>query len=689
MTHFLFTNTTNPVDAALLDGRYRVIEVLSNHSWEKTYLAQDTHRPSQPQCIIQHIQPITPTVPTYEEAIRHLFRREAMLLERLSEHPQIPQLLACFEDQQGFYLVQEYINGYPLSIELAPNQPWNPYRVVQLLLACLEPLAFVHNHGMRHGNLKPDNLLRRVSDEQLVLVNFDSLRQVHQTLLALHEQSAAVSPINQEYQAPEQRQGIVRAASDVYALGMIAIQALTGIHPLGLPRNPTTGEVLWQSHDAAIGTDLRHNLTAILNRMVTVDPHYRYQLAGEVLEDFHRIMQPVTPTQSPVMQSKAVLSPAIDLSPPDSRSNETADHLESAGATLLVGVGLGAVLSVTVGGYAMLVSPAATVDQGNQILEQATKQYQSGQLPQAISLAESIPITSQVYPSAQTAISRWRKDWKIAASIYQAMVTASRQENWLEVLQQHKKLPQITYWQDKSAALMQEATAKADTQAAQFLQQAYERAEIRDFSSAIKLLQQIPEEVSIYPKTQEKLQEYRQKQNSYAVALLQKAYDLAIMRDFSGAMLYLKQIPVGTEVYAKSQQKIQEYNEKQKIQAEVFMGKTPHQTENQGFISTTTLENQRANRPLDEAVKPNPSKYPDKPDAWSNEWLQRVNESNLNLTLTSSDAMPIGSPAYSEVREDIIESNNGKPALTETSAGLASSSFAVDLNPGNRLHTTE
>jgi serine/threonine protein kinase len=272
---------------ALLDGRYRVVQVLSTEDGGQVYLAQDTRRPSQPQCIIQHVKPIA-VEPEYQDAIRHLFVREAAILEKLADHDQIPQLLACFEDEEGFYLVQEFVSGCPLSLELQAEHSWDEHEIVQLLLECLEPLAFVHSQGIRHGNLTPENLVRRMQDGKFVLVGFDSVRQLHQSLLSLHGQ-AVLPPeiINQGYQAPEQLQGMPCLASDVYAVGVIAIQALTGTHPSLFETGSKPGEFFWQS-SLRTGNSPREELISLLNRMVHSDCNQRYASANEALEAVRR-----------------------------------------------------------------------------------------------------------------------------------------------------------------------------------------------------------------------------------------------------------------------------------------------------------------------------------------------------------------------------------------------------------------
>lgn len=675
MTNLLSRDGMNCLELEeLLDGRYRILQILSTDTWGQTYLAQDTRRPSQPQCIIQHIKPIN-IESEYQDAVRHLFVREATLLEKLADHDQIPHLLACFEDQQGFYLVQEFVSGYPLSVELHPEKPWSEDHVAHLLLECLEPLAFVHNQGIRHGNLKPDNLLRRMPDGRLVLVNFDSIKQIHLALMSLHDQpDLPTEPTSQAYQPLEQIQGMPYPASDVYAIGMIAIQALTGIHPMLFPVDPETGEILWQSYCGSSDSDLHQGLMEILSRMVRHDYNQRYASAVEALDALHLLLQathtvaegyswshPASYALSPIEPDSA-LYPIVQTEPSQNQLQlkQAITTAETAGTSLLVGVGVGAVLSATVCGYVVLVNPPDQTDQGLQVLENATKEYKSGQLPQAISLAESISTNSKAYRPARAAIARWQKNWQQGASQYQAMEDAFNQGKWLEVLRLAQELPKVDYWKQQSATIVQQATEKANAEAEKTLDTAYGKARTKDFSGALTTLKQVPEDIPIHTKAQEKIQEYTEKQQIQAVVNLQRAYDRATVKDFKGAIVHLQKIPAGTTVYTKAQQKIQEYTQKQKILAENWLATAYSQAIAHNFQGAlTSLEKIPAGTDLDAKVQEKTAEYTDKLNAWANYWLKKANQQaskkNFRGALVTLGKIPLGTDAYAQARDKIAE----------------------------------
>ncbi|NMG07161.1 serine/threonine protein kinase [Brasilonema sp. UFV-L1] len=271
----------------LLDHRYQVIRVLATGGFGETYIAQDTKRPGKPICVVKHLKPANSEAKMFDTAKR-LFQSEAETLEELGSHDQIPRLLAYFDDNQEFYLVQEFVEGHPLGEELLPNQRWNESQVIQLLLEILDILKFVHGQGVIHRDIKPDNIIRRASDQKLVLVDFGAVKQLrvsagypsrsHMFTVANHP-SATVAIGTPGYMPTEQGQGKPRPNSDMYALGIIAIQALTGVAPIDFQEDPYTGEILWQ-HLVPVSDAL----AAVLSKMVRYHFKDRFQSASEALQ---------------------------------------------------------------------------------------------------------------------------------------------------------------------------------------------------------------------------------------------------------------------------------------------------------------------------------------------------------------------------------------------------------------------
>lgn len=261
-----------------LKGRYKIIKPLSSGGFGITYLAEDMDRPRNPLCVVKKLSPLQRT-PHVLSIARRLFITEAEILEFLGHHDQIPQLLAFFEEGQDFFLVEEYIPGNTLLAELPVDQRCPSSYAVQLLRDLLGVLAFVHSHHVVHRDIKPSNILRRAMDGQLVLIDFGSVKP----LFSLTPDATVVIG-TPGYAAPEQLTGQPHYSSDLYSLGMIAIQALTGISPQILRRYPTTLELEWQHLAQAPPM-----LVRILDRMTRYTLSERYQSATEVLHDLRSL----------------------------------------------------------------------------------------------------------------------------------------------------------------------------------------------------------------------------------------------------------------------------------------------------------------------------------------------------------------------------------------------------------------
>ncbi|MEH2425073.1 MAG: serine/threonine-protein kinase [Nostoc sp.] len=321
----------------LLDGRYQVVQVLGGGGFGQTYIAQDTHRPGFPKCVVKHLKPVTRS-PEFLEIARRLFTSEAETLEQLGNHDQIPRLLAYFEDNQEFFLVQELIEGHTLKAELFPNQPWTEEKVIQLLQQVLGILQFIHSHNVIHRDIKPDNIIRRQQDGKLVLIDFGAVKQVQTQLLTVLGQMGATIIIGTPgYMSTEQGQGKPRPNSDIYSLGIIAIQSLTGLHPINFEEDPDTGEISWQ-HRANVSSEL----ASVLSKMVLHHFKQRYQSAAEVLQVLKhldtkveaQLPQPPSFTQPP--QTSLSQQNSIEYPPASILSPENYSRLET---TLLEFVG--------------------------------------------------------------------------------------------------------------------------------------------------------------------------------------------------------------------------------------------------------------------------------------------------------------------------------------------------------------
>ncbi|HEY9634509.1 MAG TPA: FHA domain-containing serine/threonine-protein kinase [Coleofasciculaceae cyanobacterium] len=273
----------------VLDGRYRIIEALGSGGFGQTYIAEDTHIPGNPKCVVKHLKPAS-NDPKLLETARRLFKSEGETLAKLGRHnQQIPQILAYLEQNQEFYLVQEFIEGHPLSQELTPGKQLSEPYVVALLQDVLPVLEFIHQQNVIHRDIKPDNIIRRKQDGRLVLIDFGAVKHMQAIAATVQNPvSATVAIGTPGYMPAEQGRGQPRPNSDIYALGMIAIQALTGIYPSNLHQDSQTLEILWQNY-----VQVSPGLAAVLTQMVRYHFQNRYQSATEALQALQHLVNPV------------------------------------------------------------------------------------------------------------------------------------------------------------------------------------------------------------------------------------------------------------------------------------------------------------------------------------------------------------------------------------------------------------
>ena len=272
----------NAMLSQLLAGHYKVVKRLGEGGFCQTYLAADEHLPGAPLCVVKRLKART-FEPNMLATARRLFESEAKVLQQVGHHPQIPRLLAHFEENQEFFLVEEFIEGHDLTQELMPGKKFDEPYVLKLLGHILNVLEHVHTQKVIHRDIKPSNLIRCQKDGQIALIDFGAVKQQVSTQLlnGRHQSHRTVGIGSPGYTPSEQLQGHPQLSSDIYAVGVIAIQALTGISPEQdeLSVDPVTGELVWRE-DANVSDEL----ATILEKMVLFDYRQRYASATEVLE---------------------------------------------------------------------------------------------------------------------------------------------------------------------------------------------------------------------------------------------------------------------------------------------------------------------------------------------------------------------------------------------------------------------
>jgi eukaryotic-like serine/threonine-protein kinase len=270
-------------------GRYHVTDALGRGGFGSTYIAEDIQRPGSPRCVLKVLR-FQSEDPDLLAQVRRMFAQEAETLEKLGEHDQIPRLLASFEENNEFYLVQELIEGESLSQVLKPGYQLHEAEVIALLDDVLGILEFVHGQQVIHRDIKPENLIRRSKDHRLVLIDFGAVKTLDTlTRPVLTDLQPSIPVYTTGYAASELCLGQPRYASDLYALGVIGVQAVTGMHPSQMNSNPQTCELEWRDH--ATTSD---RFAAILSKLIQFHFNDRYANAGQVRQALKTALIPPT-----------------------------------------------------------------------------------------------------------------------------------------------------------------------------------------------------------------------------------------------------------------------------------------------------------------------------------------------------------------------------------------------------------
>ncbi len=268
-----------------INGRYRILQQIGVGGFGLTYLAEDLQLPTRPRTVVKHLRPQITDAETMTLANR-LFQQEAEILYRLGGHPNIPSLIAHFKENGEFFLVQEFIEGHTLDREFQGGKKYNQKEIIQFLGQTLEILSFVHSQKVIHRDVKPANLIRRTSDGNIFLIDFGAVKQVSAAPRTPTSNTAfsSVTVGSHGYMPAEQLAGNPNFSSDIYALGLVAIEALTGLKPLDLAKNAATGEFVW-----AHKTQLSPELERFIEKCVRLDFRRRYVSANEALAALNEI----------------------------------------------------------------------------------------------------------------------------------------------------------------------------------------------------------------------------------------------------------------------------------------------------------------------------------------------------------------------------------------------------------------
>jgi serine/threonine protein kinase len=295
----------------VLQNRYRILSVLGQGGFGRTYLSEDQGRFNE-LCALKELIPAQGSAYALDKS-KELFQREAQILYQI-QHPQIPQFRATFEEDQRLFLVQDYVEGQTYRTLLEQRQvqgiAFSEAEVLQLMRQLLPVLAHIHSKGIIHRDIAPDNIMLRQQDGKPVLIDFGVVKE-----LATRFQSPTLTVQNTTVGKPgfapsEQMQsGRAYPSSDLYSLAVTAVVLLTGREPQTLLDDATL-TWYWQRW-VMVSPGFAH----VLNKMLNYRPDDRFQSVAEVVQ----ALQAPTPTAStpPYQPSAQTAAPSAPPPAPD------------------------------------------------------------------------------------------------------------------------------------------------------------------------------------------------------------------------------------------------------------------------------------------------------------------------------------------------------------------------------------
>jgi eukaryotic-like serine/threonine-protein kinase len=322
------------LSAPLVTGRYRVERPLGHGAMSTVDLAVDTQldREIALKRLAENL--------ARDDDLRARFQREARLAAKLA-HPNVVRVYDVGVDDEGRpFIAMEYVDGETLAEVVMRRGPLPPREVAELGIQACRALAAAHDAGLVHRDVKPQNLLLR-TDGVLKLGDFGVAVGLEGTRLTM----AGTVIGTAAYLAPEQARGEdVTAAADVYGLGAVLYELLTG-RP---PRNPATLAELTDTRTIPTPQDAPPDLARIVMQCLASDPDDRPASAAELAGD---LAATVPERQTlPLPGHPSLRATEIKASAPPVRRRARTTVLLAVGAAIAVAAGVTAAL--TTGGSA-------------------------------------------------------------------------------------------------------------------------------------------------------------------------------------------------------------------------------------------------------------------------------------------------------------------------------------------------
>lgn len=227
--------------------------------------------------------------PSFKSRLIHEAERASKLND---EH--IARIYDVLEHERGTFLVMEYVEGQTLRARF--GSPLGMEEFFRLAGQCLQGVAAAHDHGVLHCDLKPENIMITPAGQIKILDFGFACRAPAQETQGTQSESSTPRGGTLGYMAPEVLQGHPpHRGADIFSLGVILYEALTGAHPFGLGEAlATAGRVMYEE-PRPIRRPVLAGLDAVILRMLAKDPAARYHNCADALADLRAIQDGQAP----------------------------------------------------------------------------------------------------------------------------------------------------------------------------------------------------------------------------------------------------------------------------------------------------------------------------------------------------------------------------------------------------------
>lgn len=268
----------------LLGERYRIIDTIGEGGMANVYLAEDIIL--QRKVAIKILRLDLQKQPQTQARLQ----REALATSELS-HPNIVSVLDVGTDQGLPYMVMEYVSGPDLKEYIEKNSPLPMAEIVHIMDQLLSAIALAHKHNVIHRDLKPQNILMD-KNGKIKIVDFGIAVALNQS--SITQTNSVMGSVH--YMSPEQtRGGLVTKQSDIYSLGIILYELITG----KVPFNGETPVAIALKHAQEPIPSIRkshpeipQSLENVVLKATAKDPRDRYHSAQEMKEDLDTVFDP-------------------------------------------------------------------------------------------------------------------------------------------------------------------------------------------------------------------------------------------------------------------------------------------------------------------------------------------------------------------------------------------------------------